>query len=396
MYLHLPTLLLSLLLGLALLTLALGVAQRRLQGRPELRLWWYGCWALLLGFIGLAARPVIPLSLSIVAGNGLITVGLAFHAQALWRMLRDAPAPRWLMFCQPLIWLATALTVHWPLNIRTALLSLVYAVMLAPSVWLIARHGWHAERSLRTVLATLSLAVLSLLLRAVHALVQPGDYTDMVQASLGQGLTFLVAFMALLGAGYGFVLAVFERVAGQFEVLATHDGLTHCLNRSATDALLTHTLQLGRREGTPVAFVLLDLDNFKQVNDQHGHSTGDLVLRRFAEVVRQRLRASDVFGRTGGEDFALVLPATDAAGARYLVELVREAVEQMAVVDQRHRPVPVTVSAGVAVADAQARVSGERLYGRADQALYEAKRSGRNRVVLYGTSSVQRSLLADD
>jgi len=395
MFLHLPTLLLSLLLGFALLTLELGVAQRRLNGRPELKLWLRGCWALLAGFIGLAARQVVPVELSIVAGNGLITVGLAFYAQALWRLLRDAPGPRWLMGCQPLIWLGAVVMVNWPLYLRTAVLSLAYVLMLAPSVWLIVREGWHAERSLRTVATTMLLAVLALLLRVAHALTHPGDYTDLMQASLGQSLTFLMAFMALLGAGFGFVLAVFERVAQQLEVMATQDGLTGCLNRSATDALLAHTLQLGRREGTPVAFVLLDLDNFKQVNDQHGHSTGDLVLRRFSEVVRHRLRASDVFGRTGGEEFGLVLPATDAAGARYLVELVREAVEQMAITDGRHRPVVVTVSAGVAVADAQAKVSAERLYGRADQALYEAKRGGRNRVVMYGDSSAQGSLLGD-
>jgi diguanylate cyclase (GGDEF)-like protein len=102
-----------------------------------------------------------------------------------------------------------------------------------------------------------------------------------------------------------------------------------------------------------------------------------------------------VFGRTGGEEFGLVLPATDAAGARYLVELVREAVEQMAITDGRHRHHHRPVAAGVAVADAQAKVSAERLYGRADQALYEAKRGGRNRVVMYGDSSAQGSLLGD-
>ncbi len=167
--------------------------------------------------------------------------------------------------------------------------------------------------------------------------------------------------------------------------------------RSTTDALLAHELLRARRTGSPVAFVLLDLDHFKLVNDQHGHRTGDAVLRGFASVVRGRLRASDVLGRTGGEEFGLVLPATDAAGARWLVEDIRRAVEAMDVANSAGVPVKVTVSAGLAVADAQAdaagAVTGDRLYGQADQSLYEAKRAGRNRVEVFGASMGASALL---
>jgi diguanylate cyclase (GGDEF)-like protein len=133
-----------------------------------------------------------------------------------------------------------------------------------------------------------------------------------------------------------------------------------------------------------VSFVLLDLDHFKQVNDAHGHRTGDAVLCAFAAAVRARLRASDVFGRTGGEEFGLVLPRTDAAGARWLVEAIRREIEALEVPGEQGQAVKITVSAGVAVAGPQARLSGDRLYGQADQSLYEAKRAGRNRVEVYG------------
>jgi diguanylate cyclase (GGDEF)-like protein len=190
-----------------------------------------------------------------------------------------------------------------------------------------------------------------------------------------------------MGAGFAFVLAVFERVALQMEKLATHDGLTGCLNRSTIDAMLSHALDRGRREGAPVSFVLLDLDHFKLVNDQHGHRTGDAALRAFARTVRERLRASDIFGRTGGEEFGLVLPGTDATGARRLLEQIRAAVEAMQVRDALGHPVRITVSAGLAVADPASPISGDRLYGRADRALYEAKHGGRNRVETYAGSS---------
>lgn len=385
--LHIPTLMLALLLGFLLLTLELGVSQRGLRARPEIRRWTLGCWALLGGFAALAARMVLPVDLSVVLGNALICLGLALYAQALGIMLIGSTGHWALMRVQPLIWLALVLMLDWPLYQRTAVMSLIYMALLVPSVVLIVRHGWRAERSLRTVALTMGLAAASHLVRAWHALSTPEDYGDLMQGSLGQGLTFLVSFMCLLGAGFGLVLAVFERVARQMEEMATHDGLTGCWNRSTTDALLEHELQRARRSAAPVAFVLLDLDHFKQVNDRHGHRTGDAVLCAFAEAVRSRLRASDVFGRTGGEEFGLVLPGTDMAGAHWLVEAIRLAVMALEVPAADGMPVKITVSAGVAVAEPHANLSGDRLYGQADQALYEAKHAGRNRVEVYGINA---------
>ena len=384
MTLHLPTLMLALMLGFLLLTLQLGISQQGVRARPELRRWNLGSWAFLAGLLCLVARKVLWLEVSIVLGNALLCLGIVAYVQAIWLLLLDRPAPRAIWALQPLVWVALVLMLDLPLNRRTAVVSLIYAALIVPAVWVIARHGWRAERSLRAVALSMAAAALAFLLRAVHAWLTPDDYTDLLQASLGQGLTFLMAFICLIAAGFGFVLAVFERVAGQMEEMATHDGLTGCWNRITTDTLLEHELLRARRAGSVVAFVLLDLDHFKQVNDQHGHRTGDKVLRGFADTVRGRLRASDVFGRTGGEEFGLMLPDTDAAGARWLVEDIRRAVEALVFSGAEGRPVSVTVSAGLAVTDPQSRVSGDRLYGYADQALYEAKRAGRNRVAVYG------------
>ncbi|NRF68033.1 GGDEF domain-containing protein [Aquincola sp. S2] len=383
MTLHIPTLMLALLLGFLLLTLELGVALRRLHNRPELRSWTWGCWALFAGFAMLAARVVVPVWLSIVLGNGLICLGILMYTRALYRMLLDAPLPRWLIAAFGTSVLGIVVMLSWPMHQRTAIVSMFFVVLLVPAVAIVVRHGWSAERSLRTVAVTMGLAAVALGVRAVHAWLNPGDYTDLLQASLGQGLTFLMSFLSIMGAGFAFVLAVFERVALQMEKLATHDGLTGCLNRSTIDAMLSHALERGRRDRSPVSFVLLDLDHFKLVNDQHGHRTGDAVLRAFARTVRERLRASDVFGRTGGEEFGVVLPGTDASGARRLLEQVRGAVEAMQVRDTIGHPVRITVSAGLAVADPASPISGDRLYGRADRALYEAKHGGRNRVETY-------------
>jgi diguanylate cyclase (GGDEF)-like protein len=170
--------------------------------------------------------------------------------------------------------------------------------------------------------------------------------------------------------------------------MATLDGMTGCVNRSTADALLSHMLERGRREGEPVAFALLDLDLFKQINDCYGHQAGDAALRAFAAEVRSRLRSSDVLGRMGGEEFGLLLPATDEVGATRLVEQVRAAVEALDLSCPQGQHFRLTVSIGVAVAAPDSNLSADRLYMQADRALYRAKAQGRNRVQLGGEDAM--------
>jgi diguanylate cyclase (GGDEF)-like protein len=380
MNLHIPTLLLALLLGFSMLSIELAIAQRGLLRRPELRVWTLGSWSLLAGLLALAARAVIPLWLSILLGNGLIALGIVLYARALYRFLLDTELPRSVWLLLGLAWAIMPFMLDWPLHRRSAVNSMCFGILMLPSVLLIVRHGWRAEPLLRTVVLTFALAMASMMLRAQQAWMHPEEYTDLLQSSLGQSLTFLMSFVAMLGAGFGFVLANFERVARRLEQLATHDALTGCVNRGTVDALLAHVLQRGQRDGSPVAFAMFDLDHFKQINDRHGHRVGDEVLRQVAATVRARLRASDVFGRVGGEEFALLLPATDRPGACRLAEGVRAAVEELKVPTVDGQVVGVTVSIGVAAAASDAGLSPDQIYGRADTALYAAKRGGRNRV----------------
>jgi len=163
----------------------------------------------------------------------------------------------------------------------------------------------------------------------------------------------------------------------QIQELATHDELTKVLNRRALMTSLEREAARTARTGAPFSVALLDLDHFKAVNDTHGHAAGDEVLKRVARIVRDTMRDTDVFGRYGGEEFMMILPATPVDAALGALERIRGAVERhdwSDVVPGRR----VTVSAGVA-----ALIPGEatgQLLGRADAALYEAKRAGRNRV----------------
>ena len=161
---------------------------------------------------------------------------------------------------------------------------------------------------------------------------------------------------------------------------STKDPLTGLGNRGATLAELQSRFELSRRHGRPISVIMCDLDHFKQVNDQHGHGAGDIVLAGFGERVRQNLRGTDLAGRIGGEEFLLVLPETEVEGAVLLAERLRASLS-----DTPHvlpdGPLQVTCSLGVAQWLQEDRDAGA-LLGRADEALYEAKRQGRNTVIV--------------
>jgi diguanylate cyclase (GGDEF)-like protein len=172
---------------------------------------------------------------------------------------------------------------------------------------------------------------------------------------------------------------VAERTA-ELERLATTDALTGVANRGELTRAAEVELARARRHGIPLAVLVVDADHFKEVNDSHGHAAGDAVLREVAARLKGLLRAHDGLGRWGGEEFVLLLPHLDAAGARAAGERVRRAFEgqPMALPDGGlHR---LTVSVGAAVA--RAEESFEEALRRADHALYAAKAGGRNRVCL--------------
>jgi len=156
------------------------------------------------------------------------------------------------------------------------------------------------------------------------------------------------------------------------------DGLTGIANRRQCEEALTAEISRADRLGAPMTLVLADLDDFKAVNDLHGHTVGDDVLREFASVLKATVRDSDLAGRWGGEEFMLLLPGTDAAGAANLADRVRAGLAERSFLGRDGEVVTVTCSFGVAQ---HSPGDHEReLFASADRALYRAKREGKNRV----------------
>lgn len=172
-----------------------------------------------------------------------------------------------------------------------------------------------------------------------------------------------------------------KRMEAELRELAATDALTGLPNRRHFMLQLGSELaRVQRQPSLKSALLMLDLDHFKLVNDNYGHGVGDAVLRHFAELAGNEMRKVDTLGRLGGEEFAILLPDTDLPGAQFVAERLRQRVESSAFLS-KGQPVALTVSVGIGLVD-PADHSVEAVLARCDQALYVAKRKGRNRVEL--------------
>jgi diguanylate cyclase (GGDEF)-like protein len=182
----------------------------------------------------------------------------------------------------------------------------------------------------------------------------------------------------------GLVLMSKERSEAALKYLALRDALTGIPNRRAILEELEREVARARRTENRLAIVIIDLDHFKNVNDQHGHLAGDEVLRHCVEQMKKRLRMSDSLGRYGGEEFLLMMPGTTVEGAMTAVEDLRQAIADNHT-QFGELSIPQSFSAGVWVGLPSAKDNGNSLIAQADAALYECKAAGRNTVRLAGS-----------
>jgi diguanylate cyclase (GGDEF)-like protein len=162
---------------------------------------------------------------------------------------------------------------------------------------------------------------------------------------------------------------------------ASHDDLTGLLNRSIFFEFLEAELNKAARMQTAFSVMMMDLDHFKSINDRYGHATGDQVLKQFAELLRSLLRKSDIIGRIGGEEFAVILPDTHRQAAAKLAGEILRRTAARAVIQGRDGSINFTVSIGISTYPEFANVNA--LMSEADRALYRAKKNGRNTVDVY-------------
>jgi diguanylate cyclase (GGDEF)-like protein len=176
-------------------------------------------------------------------------------------------------------------------------------------------------------------------------------------------------------------LAQAERTESQLRYLADHDSLTGLLDRRRFRAELDQYVSFSARYGGQGAVMIIDIDGLKAVNDAHGHHAGDNLIRLIAAIMRERVRATDIVARLSGDEFAVLMPQSDTAGALQLGEDLRAQVAESAM------PVPdaesATISVGITMFGGERGVSAEAVLLAADQAMYQAKSDGRNQIALF-------------
>lgn len=352
-----------------------------------IRSWAY---AMLLGWASVALRwelGIIPDFFSLVLSNGLAMLAMALILYGLRRF--NGQPPRMV----PIASLAVVLLllISWfsvvddRYQVRIVAFS-VYAVL----AFSLAAHAAFVGRSVfkspaRLLIGWLFIAMAAVMAMQVVDVFVFGVNPESLHTDSPLNLVIVgSANVLILGLFFGFVMLVNDRLRAELISLANTDALTLALNRRAFMEEAGRALARERRQQNSCALLMLDLDHFKRVNDRFGHVQGDRVLKSFADRVRERLRAGDVFGRYGGEEFVVMLLGAGLEDARVLAEELRERVSE-APLSGEGGTRGLTVSIGIVADEGEGGVP--ELIEAADWALYRAKHLGRNRVVAFDESA---------
>ena len=194
-------------------------------------------------------------------------------------------------------------------------------------------------------------------------------YVEIIDAARGELIRHSRSIVAALNRQ--------KQEIDQLRESVSRDSMTGLYNYRCCMELLDQEIYRARRYQLPLSVVMADIDHFKEVNDNHGHLAGDMVIKQLAHLLRQSVRTSDYVARYGGEEFILILPETGTTGARTIAERLRQKVEQSAL-KYDGVTIPITVSFGITSKDREPHCSVEKMISEADQALYLAKQAGRN------------------
>ena len=344
-----------------------------LQQRDIRALAWWGS-AYLIGASSIAfwaaPQPIVRLPPEFSGALMFLACGMIwngvrqFHGRRLWPVAAFAGAIVWLIASQ-------LPGMHEGSNARIAFGAVVVAVY----TFFIAFELWRERR--KSLYSRAAAIVVPCLHAAIFLL--PLGIKIFLPAALAAGWQSVLALETIIytvGTAFIVLLTVKDHHVTHYRKVATTDHLTGLLNRGAflgaANEMFAHQGSLGE----PVTLLMFDLDKFKSINDRFGHATGDSALRIFAQVAATSIRATDVLGRLGGEEFAAIIPE-DTDGALMVAERLRLAFQDAGIVIGGHE-IGATVSIGVATSYAAAP-DLDALILRADTALYAAKHGGRNR-----------------
>lgn len=362
------------------MAIAMVVLWRTIPGERACRYWAAGAALTAAGFLLVWLRGVIPDIFSVILANALFVAGYGLVVIGVNVFMGEAARFGWLA-AVVIGMFVSALYFTYGVSDVGARIVVVSTLTGGMALWCAGRLAVGAPPGMRL---TQGLTAAVFVLHGVPLLVRAwvtyvgGTTGGLFAPSVLHAVVFVDLTLAAIGLAFGFAAMTTRRLHLHLEKLASHDPLTGLLNRHALDAAIEREMARSARHLYPLSVLVMDLDHFKRINDTFGHDAGDAVLKAFAQAAAAALRRDDVLGRQGGEEFLALLPGSGHASALVVAERIRAAVAATSLLHDG-RTVGVTVSIGVATA----RDSGswEPALRAADAALYEAKRTGRNRVV---------------
>jgi diguanylate cyclase (GGDEF)-like protein len=271
-------------------------------------------------------------------------------------------------------------------TVRILIFSAAQALPLALSLkLLLSKQDGRANAGARLAGGVAIVLIGICAFRALGKLLLIGADFSFVHFNTPQSIMILAQLFLSMVCNFGFLLMAMDRLRNEVGDLALMDDLTGVGNRRQLLQRLTEECARSDRSGQPFALLVVDLDNFKMINDTHGHAAGDACLQHFTLMAQTRLRPGDLLARTGGDEFCIMLPASTlregAMIAQRIVEVCRDDASGCVGTE-----VPLSVSIGVAQWTREIGILPDRLIAAADHALYVAKKEGRNRYAVYDLS----------
>ena len=342
--------------------------------RNGMRTWTFAITSQAVAYFALSQTPWLPAVATALVGNFAGALSVALFFAAIREFAGRGYSRRWLGAMVAVVTVAGGVTGE-----HYAAAAIFNGFVYAGYEWLNAQSLWRAtlpeSRRMRRVVALFYIAMgIVLPARAITLLATAPQLRYLDMRVSWQEPIYLFGFVYIIVTNLGFVLMCKARAEAETRAQARTDELTGLPNRRALDEAIASAFAGAERSGRPFAIVMADVDRFKAMNDTFGHAAGDAILASFAHRLRAALRMPDRAYRYGGEEFCLVLPDTDSAGAHALAERARVRVALPADA-QMHA---LTASFGVAAWQPGDAI--DSLFGRADRALYRAKKSGRDRV----------------
>ena len=385
MQLSLPTIQIVILANFAALAVVWFYFVRSYPNLKAARFWQASACLAAAGAAVSLSRGFIPPLLPILIGNGLMTLACS-GAWAGVRQFYGRPLPV-LTTLLGLVFLLPVLTVFTviqdDINARIVAIAIADCIPLCLAVRDLRSRPEHTLSPGADLASLMCGGIVALhIIRSIAAFDGLGGQIQFVNFNWFQGSIFLLMVFGGMMANFGFVLMAVDRLRADVAALAMVDDLTGVANRRHFLVRLAEACTRATRLNEPFTLLVIDLDGFKGINDGHGHGAGDECLRVFTRAAQARLRGSDLLARSGGDEFCVILPATTLSEAALVARNLIKA-SRKAHVSWNGQQIPITASIGIAEWSQSIGQDSQKLIADADQALYVAKKQGRDRLAVY-------------